>query len=748
MFQFHPKKLLILVLICITRLGFSYNITFRVDMNNEVLSTNGIHIGGNFQSEAGFPSNWDPSTTQMLDNDGDNIFEITLDIPAGYWEFKYINGNVWPAAENAQGSCTVGGTNNRFLTVSNSDSILEIVVFNKCPQNSNSSEFSYPDTTGTLKWWNERVFYEIFVRSFADSDGDGIGDFQGIIDHINYLNDNNPNTNTDLGIGGIWLMPMMESSSYHGYDVEDYYSVEQDYGTISDFQRLLDTCHAHGINVIIDLVINHCSNKNPWYIKSAQNDAKYANWFRWDANPPTDLGPWGQTLWHWNSTKQSYYYGLFWSGMPDLNYEEPAVFEEVKKITKYWLDMGVDGFRLDAIKYLDEGNNSVENTPETFNILYELRNYVESINPDAFMVGEVWDATSKILPYVSDTTLNSCFDFDLAGRITSAVSNNNISGLQQHLEFIQSVYPRSQYSTFLTNHDQDRIYSVLNDVAKMKLAASVYLSLPGIPFVYYGEEIALTGTGDHLNIRTPMQWNGNSQAGFTSATPWRGFAQDYKINNVMLQQLDSESIWNHYHKWINLRNNYDALKTGIYWPVLYDNSELLSYIRTHARGNEEELIWIIHNTGENNVDLDLPKSIFPLESGTYYIYDAFNKTKLGNILVNDSGDITEYSTTINLNGQSSNAFLISDDESLSINADINNIHFYPNPVNDILHINSLTPLDKVTVLSIIGAVLKTRYFKSKKSIKLSITDLPSGAYLLNMHSINGINRIEKFIKIN
>ncbi len=169
-------------------------------MRQETVSSAGVFIAGDFQQEAGFAQDWNPATTQLRDDNADGIYEITLSIPAGYWEFKYINGNTWTGAENATGICTKGATNNRFLTVANESIALELAIFNKCPKGPNSDKpIDYPDTTGKLLWWNNAVFYEIFVRSFADSDGDGIGDFQGIINKINYLNDQNPNTQTDLG---------------------------------------------------------------------------------------------------------------------------------------------------------------------------------------------------------------------------------------------------------------------------------------------------------------------------------------------------------------------------------------------------------------------------------------------------------------------------------------------------------------------------------------------------------------------
>lgn len=732
----------------LTNSAKAIRVTFSVDMSNQAVSASGVHLAGNFQKEAGFTDDWDPSTTVMLDTDGDEIYKVTLDIPSGYWEFKYVNGNTWPEAENAQGSCTVGGTNNRFMTIGNSDTILDIVEFDKCPFKQ-QEKFDYPDTAQSLFWWNNTVFYEIFVRSFADSDGDGIGDFQGIIDKINYLNDNNPNTSTDLGIGGIWLMPMMKSTSYHGYDVEDYYAVEEDYGSMEDFERLLDTCHAHGIKVIIDLVINHTSSNHPWFTKSAANDPKYRSWYRWDNNPPTDLGPWGQQLWH--ARNGSNYYGIFWSGMPDLNYDEPDVYKEIEQITEFWLDKGVDGFRLDAIKYLDEDGTVVENTPETFKILNALRKHVRSINTDAFLVGEVWDATPKVLPYVSDTTLNSCFDFTLADRIRDAIFNGNAEQLNSHLLYIQENYPLSQYSTFLSNHDQNRIFSVLNRNDWMKLSASIYLTLPGMPFVYYGEEIGMTGTGDHLNIRTPMQWTGNSYAGFSTTSPWRGFAQDYTINNVDIQQSESTSIWNHYHRLINLRNQSESLREGIYWPISSNHSSAFVYARTHGKTSPALYTLVLHNLGTNTIPNIGKTTNALLPSGTRYLSDALSGEDLGEITVDDSGCIVSWSKDINLSSYSSKFIHIWEAKTTSSRAlQIPKFRLYPNPsCGDITLDAGKSKIKRIQVVSVSGRILVNQYLSAPlTSVRQSLKGLATGIYVVKVTLESGEIMSEQLMKYN
>ena len=193
-------------------------------------------------------------------------------------------------------------------------------------------------------WWNDRVFYEVFIRSFQDSDGDGIGDIEGLIERLDYLNDGDPQTSDDLGIGGIWLMPPAEAHSYHGYDVTDYYAVESDYGELADMRRLVAEAHKRGIAVIVDMVLNHSSSRHPWFLSSRLGEQAYADWYIWRDEDPGYRGPWGAPAWH--RAGDRYYYGVFWDGMPDLNYNNPAVTREIYDIATFWLDeVGVDGFR-------------------------------------------------------------------------------------------------------------------------------------------------------------------------------------------------------------------------------------------------------------------------------------------------------------------------------------------------------------------------------------------------------------------
>jgi len=410
-------------------------------------------------------------------------------------------------------------------------------------------------------WWNDTVFYEVFVRSFKDSDGDGVGDVQGLIDKLDYLNDGNPDTTTDLGITGIWLMPITESTSYHGYDVVDYYAVESDYGTQEDFKRLIEAAHQRGIKVIIDLVINHTGIEHPWFKASQDDDPKYRDWYLWENNRPSYLGPSGQNVWHFSNG--AYYYALFWGGMPDLNLENPEVTQEIYDITRFWLeDMQVDGFRMDAIRHLIENGIAQENTTTTHAWLQGYHQFYKSVDPQAFTVGEAWTTTEQVIDYIGDE-MDIAFEFDLALSFVNAAYGPIVASLNQQALKVLESYPEGQYGTFLTNHDQNRVRAILPSDEKAKLAASMLLTFPGVPFIYYGEEIGMIGSKPDEDIRLPMQWTGDAPgAGFTSGTPWRPPYEDYATRNVAAAIAGPNSLWNHYRELIALRNQYPALRTG------------------------------------------------------------------------------------------------------------------------------------------------------------------------------------------
>ncbi len=447
------------------------------------------------------------------------------------------------------------------------------------------------------QWWNDRVFYEVFVRSFYDSDGDGIGDLQGVIQKLDYLNDGDPSTTTDLGVTGLWLMPIMESPSYHGYDVTDYRTVEADYGTNDDFKQLVAAAHERGIAVIVDLVVNHTSVEHPWFTASAAGDPTYADWYIWDQSCPTYLGPWNEKV--WIKRGDSCYYAIFWEGMPDLNYRNPAVTAEMDDVARYWLDdMGADGFRLDALQHIIEEGRAQANTDATHQWADDFHSYVDSVKPDALTVGEVFATdilSSTYVPEGADLT----FDFDLAQSMLQAAKggrSNSVSGIQERAV---QLYSTNQYAAFLTNHDQNRVMNELGgDVNKAKLAATLLLTQPGVPFIYYGEEIGMMGAKPDERIRTPMQWDSTDKSGgFTTGRPWELLQNNAAAVNVAAQDSDSDSLLSAYRALIHLRESHPALQHGDYVPVESASRQLYSFMR-HSAG---ETLLVIVNLGKTAV---------------------------------------------------------------------------------------------------------------------------------------------------
>ena len=498
----------------------------------------------------------------------------------------------------------------------------------------------------TDPWWDDAVFYEIFVRSFYDSDGDGIGDLQGVIEKLDYLNDGNPNTTNDLGVTGIWLMPIFPSPSYHGYDVTDYRDINPDYGSMADFRALVQAAHARGIKVIIDFVGNHTSDQHPWFQSSAANTTK-RNWYVWNSLKPNYNGPWGQEVWH--ERNNNYYYGIFWGGMPDLNYNTPEVTEEIKDIVRFWYnDSGVDGFRIDAVKHWIEAGSQQENTPATLNWWRNFFAFQKEISPRLMTVGEAWTSTSNIAPY-SDHRLDYCFEFDLSYAIIDAVNNQNATGLRSKMNEIVGTYAAGQFGSFLTNHDQDRSFNRFGlSIRKAKLAANILLTLPGVPYLYYGEEIGMTGQKPDENIRKPMQWANETQAGFSSGQAWQAPNSNYANYNVADQLEDENSLLNHYKKMIGLRNATQQLRSGEITLVNSSASSVFSFLR---KSNEESTAYlVVHNLATARNDLPLNLNASSLEAGNYTLFDVLTNTAMGELTVGANGAIQGTTEAVSLDG--------------------------------------------------------------------------------------------------
>ena len=496
-----------------------------------------------------------------------------------------------------------------------------------------------PEGTDGQKWWNDTIFYQIFVRSFYDSDGDGIGDFNGIVEKLDYLNDGDPRTTTDLGITGIWLMPINPSPSYHGYDVTDYYDVNPDYGTMEDFERLLDECHQRGIRVIMDLVLNHTSSEHPWFQEARTGpDAERRDWYIWSDTDPGYIGPWSQDVWY--PSGSAYYYALFWSEMPDLNYTNPDVTEEMEGVARFWLEqVGVDGFRLDAARHLIEEGQNQENTEATHAWWRDFRTMYTAVNADALAVGEIWTNNYAVNDYLQGDELDMAFDFELAKAILDNVRRYDGRAMGGDMKRSFELFPLGSYATFITNHDQERVMSTMfGQIEKAASAGSILLTGPGVPFVYYGEEIGMSGTKPDPSIRTPMQWTADAHGGFTTGTPWEPANQDYSTVNVALELEDPASLLSHYRTLINLRNNHAALRVGEYVQVRAEARELLAFLRI----SQEEIVLVLINLGGKALSeytLSLQRS--PL-SGDYKGVLLLGEGEVAELTVTDSGSFEDY----------------------------------------------------------------------------------------------------------
>ena len=439
----------------------------------------------------------------------------------------------------------------------------------------------------------------MFVRSFADSDGDGIGDLRGLTNRLDYLNDGDSATTGDLGVTGIWLMPIAESPSYHGYDVVDYEQIEADYGTAEDFKALMAAADERGIAVIVDLVLNHTSIDHPWFRDSRTPGSQHDEWYVWSDPAPAVAGPGGRPVWHQDGDRS--YYGYFWEGMPDLNVANPEVTAALDEVARFWLEeMGVDGFRLDAARHLIEDGAQLDNTPATFDWLTGFRTRVETVKPDALIVGEVWDATSTAARYVEEGALDVAFEFGLADAILGSIRLGDADTLANVQAEVTGAYPPGGYAAFLTNHDQNRTMDELGrnrDAAG--LAATLLLTNPGVPFIYYGEELGLRGRKPDEEIRTPFPWDASPPGyGFTTGQPWEAFAPDAETVTVDGQNGDRESLLSHYRKLTRLRAEHSALRSGELIPIDAEPSGVYAFLR-HDAG---DVIAVVANLSDEPID--------------------------------------------------------------------------------------------------------------------------------------------------
>ena len=424
------------------------------------------------------------------------------------------------------------------------------------------------------KWYHEAIGYEIFVRSFYDSNGDGIGDLQGILEKLDHINDGNPEGGSDLGATLLWLMPTFPSPSYHGYDVTDYRGVNPDYGSLEDLQMLVAEGKERGIKVVLDLVLNHSSKEHPWFEDSLNPAAQKRDWFVWSDEFLDWKRPFGGAAGTWHAAAGAYYYGIFWSGMPDLNYTNPAVRTEMTDVGRFWLeDVGIAGYRLDAIRYMvEKGPEGLQDTPATMAWWEEFSSAIHEVDPDALLLGEAWASNSIAAKYhVDGRALDLTFDFDLMEAVVTGMLAEEPADIENVLCRFAAQFPAGAGdATFLTNHDLVRLASrVKGRQELMRLGAMLLFSLPGAPMIYYGQEIGMTN-GPLLkdeHKRLPMQWDATPTAGFTTGKPWLPINGDADTVNVAAQLNSPSSLLSLYRQLIALRQTHKALRTGGFQPL-------------------------------------------------------------------------------------------------------------------------------------------------------------------------------------
>ena len=458
---------------------------------------------------------------------------------------------------------------------------------------------------------NYRSCYEVFVYSFYDSNGDGIGDLKGLTERLDYINDGDPSTDTDLGCTGIWLMPIMPSPSYHKYDVTDYMDIDPQYGTMEDFKAFLEAAHQRGIDVIIDFVMNHTSSDHPWfqeasgYLRGLEAGAEpdlaacpYVDYYNFSLEPSTCKLE--GTEW--------YYEAPFWSGMPDLNLKSEAVRAELEEIVDFWLELGVDGFRLDAAKEFVSGA-----TEANIEILTWFNDMVKAKKSDAFIVAEVWTDLSTYSQYYASGV--SCFNFSFGnsdGVIPNTVKhigNANASSYGKAIMKLQdalSAYdPDYIDSPFYTNHDMGRAaghYFNEYSAYQTKMAQALNLLMSGSTFLYYGEELGMKGSGKDENKRAPMYWS--DDAGYAGLCSGPADMEDFdmKFPSFEDQKADRDSIFWFVAQTIRLRNAYPAIARGT--AVLEEalSNENVCVLRK-TWGEEEVLLAFNISEAAQSVDL-------------------------------------------------------------------------------------------------------------------------------------------------
>ena len=496
-------------------------------------------------------------------------------------------------------------------------------------------------------WYKDAVIYQVHVRTFYDANGDGIGDFQGLGSRLDYLQ--------DLGVNAIWLMPFFPSPLRDdGYDIGDYRSVHPTYGTLDDFKGFLAGAHERGIRVIIEMVLNHTSDQHPWFQESrSSRENPKRNWYVWSETDSRYKGTriifldTEMSNWAWDPISREYYWHRFFSHQPDLNYDNPAVREEMWDVMRFWLDMGVDGFRLDAVPYLveREGTNC-ENLPETHEIIRELRHKLDQQFPGRMILAEANQWPADLRPYFgNEDEFHMAFNFPLMPRMFMGLKLEDRKPITEILQQTPEIPPSCQWCLFLRNHDEltlemvtdmerDYMYDVYaqnrtmrlnlgirrrlaplldNDRRRIELMNGMLMSLPGTPIIYYGDEI---GMGDNINlgdrngVRTPMQWSGGWNGGFSAADPESLYSPlilnpvyGYPAVNVLSQKRSQHSLLSWMKRIIEVRKSTAVFSRGSIEFLYPANHRVLAYVRQLGR----ETVPIVNNLSSTAqaVELDL-----------------------------------------------------------------------------------------------------------------------------------------------
>ena len=473
-------------------------------------------------------------------------------------------------------------------------------------------------------WYEDAVIYELHVRAFADSDGDGIGDFVGLTQNLDYLQ--------DLGVTAIWLLPFYPSPMRdEGYDISDYRGINPAYGTLRQFRRFLDEAHKRGLRVITEIVLNHTSDQHPWFQRARRAPAgsRYRDWYVWsdDPNLYSDariiFRDFEQSNWNWDPVAGQYYWHRFYSSQPDLNYDNPEVRREMLRTVEYWLDLGVDGLRLDAVPYLIEREGtSCENLPETHEYLKELRRHVDARFDDRMLLAEANQWPEDAIAYFGDADeCHMAFHFPLMPRLFMGLRMEDRFPIIDILRQTPPIPDKTQWAVFLRNHDEltlemvtdeerDYMYRTYahdpemrinlgirrrlapllhNNRQKMELMHGLLCSLPGSPVLYYGDEIGMGDNvylGDRDGVRTPMQWSADRNAGFSTANPQKLYLPviidpeyNYETVNVAAQLDNPESLLWWVRRLIALRKRYPVFGHGSIEMLSPDNHRVLAFLR-------------------------------------------------------------------------------------------------------------------------------------------------------------------------